>query len=80
MNRILAAEEAPSPLAVEWVEIILALVVFGLLYLAVKKWVVPSFEKTFADRTDRHRGRSEGSRDQAGRGRRQAGRAREAAR
>ncbi|MEO5710014.1 MAG: F0F1 ATP synthase subunit B [Nocardioidaceae bacterium] len=50
MNRILAAEE-PSPLAVEWVEVILALVVFGLLYLAVKKWVVPSFEKTFADRT-----------------------------
>ncbi len=51
MNRILAAEKAPSPLAVEWVEVILALVVFGLLYLAVKKWVVPSFEKTFADRT-----------------------------
>jgi F-type H+-transporting ATPase subunit b len=50
MNRILAAE-AQSPLAVEWVEVILALVVFGLLYLAVKKWVVPSFEKTFADRT-----------------------------
>jgi F-type H+-transporting ATPase subunit b len=50
MNRILAAEEQ-SPLAVEWVEVILALVVFGLLYLAVKKWVVPSFEKTFADRT-----------------------------
>lgn len=51
MNRILAAGETPSPLAVEWVEVILALVVFALLYLAVKKWVVPSFEKTFADRT-----------------------------
>ncbi|CAN5690990.1 F0F1 ATP synthase subunit B [soil metagenome] len=51
MNRILAAEAPQSPLAVEWVEVILALVVFGLLYLAVKKWVVPSFEKTFADRT-----------------------------
>jgi F-type H+-transporting ATPase subunit b len=53
MNWILAAEggHAPSPLAVEWVEVILALVVFGLLYLAVKKWVVPSFEKTFAERT-----------------------------
>ncbi len=48
---ILAAEEAPNPLAPHLVEIILALVVFGLLYFAVKKWVVPSFEKTFADRT-----------------------------
>jgi F-type H+-transporting ATPase subunit b len=54
MNWILAAEgstHAESPLAVAWVEVILALVVFGLLYLAVKKWVVPNFEKTFADRT-----------------------------
>src|SRR6476659_7759195 len=54
MNWILAAGEGghqPSPLAVEWVEVILALVVFGLLFFAVKKWVVPSFEKTFADRT-----------------------------
>ena len=48
---ILAAEGAPNPLAPQLVEIILALVVFGLLFLAVKKWVVPSFEKTFADRT-----------------------------
>jgi F-type H+-transporting ATPase subunit b len=48
---ILAAEEAPNPLAPHLVEIILALVVFGLLFLAVKKWVVPNFEKTFADRT-----------------------------
>ena len=54
MNWILAAGGAgttESPLAVAWVEVILALVVFGLLYLAVKKWVVPNFEKTFADRT-----------------------------
>src|SRR6186997_1249068 len=48
---ILAAEEAPNPLVPHLVEIVLSLVVFGLLYLAVKKWVVPSFEKTFADRT-----------------------------
>jgi F-type H+-transporting ATPase subunit b len=41
----------PSPLAVEWVEVALALVVFGLLFLAVRRWVVPTFEKTFADRT-----------------------------
>jgi F-type H+-transporting ATPase subunit b len=52
MNWILAAEGGKeSPLAVAWVEVILALVVFGLLYLAVKKWVVPNFEKTYAERT-----------------------------
>ena len=53
MNWILAegGGEAPSPLALEWAEVIIALVVFGLLYFAVKKWVVPNFEKTFADRT-----------------------------
>src|SRR6478736_39799 len=52
MNWILAAGEGePSPLAVEWVEVILALVVFGLLFFAIKKFVVPNFEKTFADRT-----------------------------
>ena len=54
MNWILAATEeghTESPLAVAWVEVILALVVFGLLYLAIAKWVVPNFEKTFAERT-----------------------------
>ncbi len=54
MNWILAAGEeghTPSPLAVEWVEVILALVVFGMLFFAIKKFVVPNFEKTFADRT-----------------------------
>ena len=29
----------------------LALVVFGLLFLAFQKWVIPNFEKTFAERT-----------------------------
>src|SRR3954462_791933 len=48
---ILAAEGEENPLVPHLVEIVLALVVFGLLYLAVKKWVVPNFEKTFADRT-----------------------------
>ena len=52
MNWILAeGASTESPLAVAWVEVILALVVFGLLYFAVAKWVVPNFEKTFADRT-----------------------------
>jgi F-type H+-transporting ATPase subunit b len=48
---ILAAEGEPNPLVPHVVEVVLALVVFGLLFLAVKKWVVPNFEKTFADRT-----------------------------
>ncbi len=46
-----AAAEEHGPLAFVWVEFLLALVVFGLLYLALKKWVVPNFEKTFAERT-----------------------------
>src|SRR3954447_8793146 len=48
---ILAAEGDENPLVPALVEIVLALVVFGLLYLAIRKWVVPNFEKTFADRT-----------------------------
>lgn len=53
MNSItLAAGEELNPLIPHPVEIVLALVVFALLYLAVKKWVVPNFEKTFAERTE----------------------------
>src|SRR5918992_5206552 len=52
---ILAQEEGghtpESPLAVEPVEIVLALVVFGILFLAIKKFVAPNFEKTFSERT-----------------------------
>jgi F-type H+-transporting ATPase subunit b len=52
MNSItLAAEEKLNPLIPHPVEIVLSLVVFALLYFAVKKWVVPNFEKTFAERT-----------------------------
>ncbi|HET6700072.1 MAG TPA: F0F1 ATP synthase subunit B [Nocardioidaceae bacterium] len=51
MNPIIRAAEGPNPLIPHPVEIVLALVVFGLLYLAVKKWVVPNFEKTYAERT-----------------------------
>ncbi|MEZ5097273.1 MAG: F0F1 ATP synthase subunit B [Nocardioides sp.] len=42
---------SPNPLVPKTVEIVLALVVFGLLFLAMRLWVVPSFEKTFAERT-----------------------------
>jgi F-type H+-transporting ATPase subunit b len=48
---LLAAEGEPNPLLPHLVEIALSLVVFALLFLALKKWVVPNFEKTFADRT-----------------------------
>lgn len=40
-----------SPLAIEWIEIVLSLVVFGLLFFAIKKFVVPRFESTYAERT-----------------------------
>jgi F-type H+-transporting ATPase subunit b len=51
MNPITLAAEELNPLVPHPIEIVLALVVFGLLYYAVKKWVVPNFEATFAERT-----------------------------
>jgi len=50
---VLAAEEEHklNPLLPHVAEIALSLVVFGLLLFAVKKWVVPNFETTFAERT-----------------------------
>ena len=48
---ILAAEEEHNPLVPEWAEVILALVVFGILVWLVGKFVVPMFEKAFAERT-----------------------------
>ena len=48
-----AAEEEHklNPVIPHPIEIILSLVVFGILFWLVKKFVVPSFEKTFAERT-----------------------------
>jgi F-type H+-transporting ATPase subunit b len=48
---ILAAEGSINPLLPHLVELVLSLVVFGLLFLAVRKFVVPNFEQAFADRT-----------------------------
>jgi F-type H+-transporting ATPase subunit b len=48
---ILAAEGSINPLLPHLVELILSLVVFGLLFLAVRTFVVPNFEQAFADRT-----------------------------
>ena len=48
---ILPLATGPNPVLPHPVEIVLALVVFAILYWLVKKYVVPNFEKTFAERT-----------------------------
>jgi F-type H+-transporting ATPase subunit b len=48
---ILAASD-PNPLGFEWPEFVLVLIIFGLLYLGVRKYVVPAFEKSFAERRE----------------------------
>jgi F-type H+-transporting ATPase subunit b len=48
---VLAAEEAHNPLLPIWSEVILSLIVFGILFFAVRKYVVPNFEKAYAERT-----------------------------
>lgn len=49
---VTAAEEGKlNPLLPHGIEIILSLVVFGLLYLLVRKYVAPAFEKTYEART-----------------------------
>jgi len=45
-----AAEEL-NPLIPHPIEIVLSIVVFGILFFLVKKFVVPAFESTFAERT-----------------------------
>lgn len=49
---ILAAEEEPNPLVPHLSEIILVLVIFGILFYLIRKFVVPQFESTFAARRD----------------------------
>lgn len=51
MIRLAAEGEEHNPLLPVWIEVVLALVAFGLLALAFSKWVVPAFEKTYAERT-----------------------------
>ena len=41
-------EHALNPLIPHPIEIVLSIVVFGLLFFAIRKFVVPSFEKTFS--------------------------------
>ncbi|MEQ4204379.1 F0F1 ATP synthase subunit B [Actinopolymorpha sp. B17G11] len=48
----LAAEEGvPNPLLPHTTEMLLSLVVFGILFYVVRRWVAPAFEKAFAERT-----------------------------
>lgn len=47
----LATAEVTSPLAVVWSELVLGLIVFAIVVWAIWKFVVPSFEKAYADRT-----------------------------
>lgn len=51
MFRFIAAEEEPSPLALHPAEVILSVVVFLILVLLIRKYVMPNFEKTFSART-----------------------------
>ncbi|MBS42220.1 MAG: F0F1 ATP synthase subunit B [Nocardioides sp.] len=46
-----AGEGELNPLLPHPIELILSLVVFGILFFAVRKFVVPNFEATFAERT-----------------------------
>ena len=50
---VLAAAEGEthSPVLPVWSEVILALIVFAILFVLMRKFVVPNFEKTFAERT-----------------------------
>ena len=45
------AEETPNPIVPHVPEIIVGLIAFGLLYYFLKKYVIPLFERTFAERT-----------------------------
>jgi F-type H+-transporting ATPase subunit b len=51
MTAILAAEEV-NPLLPHWSEIILVLIIFGLLWYLLARFVVPQFEATYAARRD----------------------------
>jgi F-type H+-transporting ATPase subunit b len=47
---LLRAAEEPNPLGFVWSEFVLVLIIFGLLFLLIWKFVVPAFEKTYANR------------------------------
>ena len=46
-----ATESADNPLAVNWAELVLSLIVFGLVLWGIAKLVVPNFKKAYGERT-----------------------------
>lgn len=50
-TQVMAAEDAPNPLIPHVPEIILGFIVIAILYIGISKFVVPNFEKAYADRT-----------------------------
>jgi F-type H+-transporting ATPase subunit b len=46
-----AEEEDINPLIPHTAEIVISLIVFGLIFFMLKKFVIPAFEKAYADRT-----------------------------
>jgi F-type H+-transporting ATPase subunit b len=48
---VVTAAEELNPLLPHPIELVLSLVVFALLFFGVRKFVVPAFEKTYAERT-----------------------------
>ncbi|WP_414990967.1 F0F1 ATP synthase subunit B [Aeromicrobium sp.] len=50
-TRIVASEEELNPLIPHTAEVVLSLVVFLLILFLIKKFVVPGFEKAYAERT-----------------------------
>jgi F-type H+-transporting ATPase subunit b len=51
MTRLIA-EDPPKAIAFVWSEFVLVLIIFGLLFFLVRKYVVPAFESGFAKRRD----------------------------
>ncbi|TQL67491.1 ATP synthase F0 subcomplex B subunit [Nocardioides albertanoniae] len=52
LTQVMAAEDAaPNPLIPHVPEIILGFIVVAILYIGISKFIVPNFEKAYADRT-----------------------------
>src|SRR4051794_21153426 len=52
MSVILAASDEPGPLGFVWSEFVLVLIIFIALWLLVRRFVVPAFERSFAQRRE----------------------------
>jgi F-type H+-transporting ATPase subunit b len=49
---VILAEDEPGPLNFVWSEFILVLIIFGILFFLVRKYVVPRFEQSFTARRE----------------------------